>query len=258
MRERTMRTDTTERDIYAQIAAGSGVKAREIGRALGLDHTTVNRVLYGSPYIRELCYKDGEDRWHGLIRQARPHRGLGDYCGWYGTAGELCAASEEAWFEAMLAGCESIGRNLNDTRGLFHSFRDTFQTMRRLFEDLAGTGLPAEAFADWEVCFELRIKRGRYIRIYADVLVITERYVFSLEFKMKDQILPDEVSQAAKYQPYLETLFGPGYDVISALVLTQAQDLYVQADLPGTSAIVPVCSGDMLFNLFNEYLGFLD
>ena len=45
------------------------------------------------------------------------------------------------------------------------------------------------------------------IRIYADVLVITEDKVFSLEFKMKEKIDPEEILQAAKYTEYLEVLF---------------------------------------------------
>lgn len=68
--------------------------------------------------------------------------------------------------------------------------------------------------------------RAKYIRIYADVLVITENKVFSLAFKMKDRIDPEEILQAAKYTEYLEVLFGPAYDVIPALVLTRATDLY--------------------------------
>ena len=75
---------------------------------------------------------------------------------------------------------------------------------------------------------------------------------------MKDKIDPEEVSQAAKYSPYLEVLFGQGYDVIPVLVLTRASDLYTYAPLPGTSAEIPVCSGDMLFNIFDEYMGFLE
>ena len=113
-------------------------------------------------------------------------------------------------------------------------------------------------FDDWEILFELRIKKSRHIRIYADVLVITENYVFSLEFKMNDKILEEEMSQAAKYSPYLEVLFGPQYEVIPVLVLTKAEDLYQYAELPGTTAELPVCSGDMLFNIFDEYLGFLE
>ena len=112
----------------------------------------------------------------------------------------------------------------------------------------------------WKVwiIFELRIKKSRAIRIYADVLVITENYVFSLEFKMNDKIEEDEAAQAAKYTEYLEVLFGPDYDVVPVLVLTRASDLYTYTPLKKTTAELPVCSGDMLFNVFDEYLGFLD
>ena len=54
---------------------------------------------------------------------------------------------------------------------------------------------------DWEIVFELRLKRSRHVRIYADVLVITEDRVFALEFKMKDAVDPEEIKQAAKYDP---------------------------------------------------------
>ena len=60
---------------------------------------------------------------------------------------------------------------------------------------------------------------------------------------MKDKIDPDELSQAAKYSPYLEVIFGPEYEVIPVLVLTRAE--------------VPVCSGDMLFNVLDEYQGIM-
>ena len=33
--------------------------------------------------------------------------------------------------------CKRIGRNLNDTRGLFHSFRDSYEVMKNLFADLS-------------------------------------------------------------------------------------------------------------------------
>ena len=81
-----------------------------------------------------------------------------------------------------------------------------------------------DSFLDWEIVFEFRLKRGRYVRIYADVLVITENKVFSLEFKMKDKLDSGEVSQAAKYVPYLEIVFGTDYEIIPALVLTAAKD----------------------------------
>jgi hypothetical protein len=75
---------------------------------------------------------------------------------------------------------------------------------------------------------------------------------------MKDKIDEEEVKQAAKYSPYLEVLFGPDYEVIPVLVLTRAEDLYTYTSLPGTTAEIPVCSGDMLFNVFDEYMGFLE
>ena len=110
---------------------------------------------------------------------------------------------------------------------------------------------------DWEIAFELRLKRSRHVRIYADVLIVTEDRVFSLEFKMKQRIEPEEVLQAAKYCPYLEILFGPDYEVIPVLVLTAARERFSFEPIGGTDAVLPVCSGDMLFNVFDEYLGFL-
>ena len=115
-----------------------------------------------------------------------------------------------------------------------------------------------KSFQDWEIVFELRINRARMIRIYADVLVITPHKVFSLEFKMKNKVDPEEVIQAAKYSPFLEVIFGPDYEIVPALVLTSASDLLGFVSVGKTDMILPVASGDMLFNVFNEYLGFLD
>lgn len=246
------KTDLVERAIYSEICRHDGIKARDIEKRVPADKHLINQYLYKAPFLKELCYQDHDYRWHGLIRQDRPHHGLGDFCGYYSTVGEFLALDEESWFAAMLEGCRNIGRNLNDTRGLFHSFRDCRQTMVNLFRDMDGVFRP-----DWEIAFELRIKRARYIRIYADVLVITENRVFSLEFKMKDKIDPEEVLQAAKYVEYLEVLFGAGYDVIPSLVLTRGMDLYTYVPIGRTDAALPVCSGDMLFNLFDEYIGFL-
>lgn len=78
--------------------------------------------------------------------------------------------------------------------------------MRHLFHDLLN--MAGDACLGWEIAFELRLKRSRHVRIYVDVLIITENRVFALEFKMKDKIDPDEVQQAAKYVPYLEIVFG--------------------------------------------------
>ena len=68
---------------------------------------------------------------------------------------------------------------------------------------------------------------------------------------------PEEVLQAAKYAPYLEILFGRNMDIVPALVLTRAADLFEYVPIGGTDYVLPVCSGDMLFNVLNEYLGFL-
>ena len=75
---------------------------------------------------------------------------------------------------------------------------------------------------------------------------------------MKNAVDSDEVLQAAKYCPYLEILFGPDYEIIPVLVLTAAAELFRFVPIGKTDAVLPVCSGDMLFNVFNEYLGFLD
>ena len=246
-------TDMLERAIYAQICSHDGIKARDIGRQITADRKTINQYLHKAPFMKELCYQDSAFQWHGLISQGRPHTGLGDFCGYYGTIEEFLKLTEEEWFEAMLTGCKNIGRNLNDTRGLFHSFRDCRATMVQLFHDLDGVCQP-----DWEIAFELRINRARYIRIYADVLVLTEDKAFSLEFKMKDKIEAEEIKQAAKYTEYLEVLLGEQYDVIPCLVLTRAEDLYTHELLGQSDALIPVCSGDMLFNLFDEYMGFLE
>ena len=251
--------NTIEIKMYEMICSHDGIKAREIADRTGVDRKDINRLLYNAPFIHELCYRDDDYTWHGLIRQMRPHTGLADFCGYYSTVEEFLNLTEEEWLEELTAGCRLVGRNLNDTRGLFHSFRDTHEVMTALFCDLEK--MDAQDGVDWkqwEICFELRIRRARYVRIYADVLVVTEDKVFSLEFKMKDVIDPEEELQAVKYARYLDVIFGSGYEVIPALVLTRAVDLYSWEQLPGSSAEVPVCSGDMLFNLFDEFLGFLE
>ncbi len=250
--EKLHRTDMLERAIYSVICSHDGIKAKDIAAEVHSDRTTVNRYLYTAPFMKELCLRDDDYLWHGFVRQTRPHYGLGEFCGYYSTVGEFLALGEDEWFAALLDGCRRVGRNLNDTRGLFHSFRDCRAVMLTLFEDLREVLRP-----DWEIAFEVRFNRAKYIRIYADVLVITEDRVFSLEFKMKDTPDPMEIVQAAKYTEYLEVLFGPRYDVIPALVLTAAHDVYRYEPLADTDAAIPVCSGDMLFNLFDEYIGFL-
>jgi len=247
--------DQTERAICAAICRSDGIKAREIAKTLNMDHTTVNHALYHSPLMKELCWQDGEYCWHGIMRQARPHSGLSEFAGYYGLVRDFLSLTEDEWMQQLMDGCTNIGRNLNDTRGLLHSFRDCRTQMVSLFTDLGE--MMGGSCLDWELAFELRLKRSRYVRIYADVLVITENRVFALEFKMKNAVDPDEVLQAAKYCPYLEIMFGPDYEIIPVLVLTTAAELFRFEPIGKTDAVLPVCSGDMLFNVFNEYLGFL-
>lgn len=245
-----------QRSVCAAICQENGLKAKEIARLLDMDRGTVNHILYSSPLLKELCWQDDDYRWHGIIQQSRPHRGLYEFSGYYSLVEEFLALSEEEWMQQLTAGCRSIGRNLNDTRGLLHSFRDCRLTMLGLFSDLRG--MMGTQCMGWELVFELRIKRSRHIRIYADVLVITENRVFSLEFKMKDAAEPEEVQQAAKYCPYLEILFGPKYEVIPALVLTAGRERFEFVPIGESDLLLPVCSGDMLFNVFDEYIGFLN
>lgn len=74
----------------------------------------------------------------------------------------------------------------------------------------------------------------------------------------KDKVDPEEVSQAAKYSAYLEVIFGNQYDVIPCLVLTRATDYYDHVPLGKRDGLLPACSGDMLFNLIDDYMGFLE
>ncbi len=244
-----------ERNVYALISRHDGLKARDIAESLHLSRTEVNRELYQSPLMRELCYQDNAYRWHAVIRSAFPHEGLYEFSGYYGLISEFTRLSEEEWLSRLTEGCRRIGRNLNDTRGLIHSFLDCRRTILILCEDLAS--MTDGSFTDWELVFEFRLNRGRRIRIYADVLIITRQKVFSLEFKMKKDVLPEEVLQAAKYVPYLEIVFGPHYDILPALVLTGASDTFDFVPIGDSEALLPVCSGDMLFNVLNEYMGFL-
>jgi hypothetical protein len=45
--------------------------------------------------------------------------------------------------------------------------------------------------------------------------------------------------------------------VLPALVLTTVNDLFGYCAIGDSDYILPVCSGDMLFNVFDEYMGFL-
>ena len=246
--------DSLGGQAYALICSRDGVTARELARELGVDRKRVNQLLYTYPFIRDLCYHDERYLWYGLIRQGFPHEGLADYCGWYGLVEDFRAAGEAEWLAELEQGCRRIGRNLNDTRGLMHSFTDAREVMLGLFADLAECGVDCDG---WEVAFELRIKRAKWVRIYADVLIIAPSCAFSLEFKMKDAGDQAEVDQAAKYVPYLQVVFGPEVEVTSALVLTRAVDLYDHVSASG-GAQVAVASPDLLFNVLDEQLGFLD
>ncbi len=251
-----MTDNERERKICAAVCAGDGLRAREIARITSLERAEVNRILALSPLLRELCWKDEDFRWHGILKQTRPHTGLSEFSAYYAYVRDFLLLTEEEWLSAMEEGCLNIGRNLNDTRGVIHSFRDCREQMLSLFADLRS--MLGDACLDWEIAFELRLKKAKYVRIFADVLVITEDRVFSLEFKMKDVLEPEEVEQAAKYLPFLEIMFGAGYEIIPALVLTRACDVFRYVQIGKTDAVLPVCSGDMLFNVFNEYLGFLE
>lgn len=238
-----------EEMIYSLICSCDGITAREISKQIKVSKTEINRHLYGSPYIKELCYHDDAYRWYGMIGQKVPHRGLEEFSGYYGYVKEFLDLDYSEFNARLQKGCRNIGRNLNDTRGLFHSFEDTYNTMQNLFADLYRQSKDLGEWKDWEMCFELRIKRARTIRIYADVILLTEKKAFSLEFKMNDKILEEDLVQAAKYCPYLEILFGPNIDVIGALVLTRAENLYEEMELSENGALVPVCSGDRLHEL---------
>lgn len=245
--------DAIEMHIYSLICSHEGIMAKEIGKLTGQTRKSINHYLHGSPYMKELCYQDKQYRWHGMIRQDIPHRGLENFSGYYGFADEFLKLEFPEFQNILKQGCRNIGRNLNDTRGLFHSFEDTYYTMKSLFDDLRMHGITELAWETWEVSFELRIKKARYIRIYGDVILITGQKVFSLEFKMKDSLEEADIRQAAKYCEYLEVLFGQDYDVIPALVLTTGQGIYEEAELDQTTAMVPVCSKDQLHRLIEEY-----
>ena len=244
-----------DQKICAEICRSDGIKAKDIASRLGIDKTIVNQALYHSALMQELCWQDQDYRWHGIIRQERPHAGLMEFSGYYSLVRDFLSLSEDAFLERLTMGCDNIGRSLSDARGLFHSFRDAREQMLRLFADLRE--MMGDRCLDWEIVFEFRLKRSRHVRIYADVLVITEDRVFSLEFKMKDKIDPDEILQAAKYCPYLEIVFGPDYEIIPVLVLTAASDLFQFESIGKKDMVLAVSSADMLFNVFDEYIGFL-
>ena len=158
-----MNREQTERKICAAICQSNGLKAKEIARQLNLDRSTVNRVLYASPLLKDLCYLDDDYRWHGIIRQSVPHDGLYEFSGYYAKVSVFLSLTEDEWMDELMKGCQRIGRNLNDTRGLLHSFRDCREQMINLFADLHD--MLGTAYLDWEIVFEFRLKRARYVRL---------------------------------------------------------------------------------------------
>ena len=53
-------------------------------------------------------------------------------------------------------------------------------------------------------------------------------------------------------------MFGPDYEIIPVLVLTAAAETFGFVPIGESDRLLPVCSGDMLFNVFDEYIGFLN
>ena len=53
-----------ERAVCAAICRSGGLRAKEIAKQLDVSTETVNKVLYRSPFLKELCWQDGEYRWH--------------------------------------------------------------------------------------------------------------------------------------------------------------------------------------------------
>lgn len=130
------------------------------------------------------------------------------------------ARDEAAWLDELRIVCVRIGRSLNDAYGLIHSFCNCRQVTRETLVVLNDFGVRCD---DWGLAFELRIKRTRWVRIYADMLVIVSEgtikpaYSFSQEFKMKGVIDSVGVMLVAKYLSYLEVVFDPSSNVVPAL-----------------------------------------
>ena len=49
-----------------------------------------------------------------------------------------------------------------------------------------------------------------------------------------------------------------GLVVVLMMIVQQISDLFELVPIGKTDALLPVCSGNMLFNVLNEYMGFLD
>ena len=94
----------TEIKLYETICRNDGIKVREIARLTGVEKTELNRLLYNAPFIHELCYRDKDYHWNGLIRQTRPHYGLQDFCGYYDIHDGSTDAAKEALIKKVNAG----------------------------------------------------------------------------------------------------------------------------------------------------------
>ena len=83
------------RKVYSVISHRDGIKARDIAREIGEERSDINSLLYSNPFVHDLCYRDEDYLWHSLIRQERPHTGLADFCGYYGTVERFISQSED-------------------------------------------------------------------------------------------------------------------------------------------------------------------
>jgi hypothetical protein len=96
--------DDRERAIYALICTRDGITAKEIARTLKIDKHEVNQYLYRSPFIGDLCYRDADFRWYGLIHQSSPHLGLFEFCGYYGSVMDFRSLSEDEFLLELKSG----------------------------------------------------------------------------------------------------------------------------------------------------------
>ena len=44
--------------------------------------------------MKELCWQDGDYRWHGVLRQARPHSSLSEFSGRYGLVRDFLSLAD--------------------------------------------------------------------------------------------------------------------------------------------------------------------
>ena len=66
-----------------------------------------------------------------------------------------------------------------------------------------------------------------------------------------------EIIQPIAKEVLKSELIGDDYEIVPVLVLTKARDLFTDATVSGTDASVQVCSGDMLYNALDFWLGFI-